>query len=399
MGSNIYFISIIVYDTLYDVEIVISNTVFTKSPARLDFQCYGFQGHTCIIIKDCVFSNIRHLYGSSLANVNMKNCKHAAKESLIKFSNCTFTDSVLKPDLGEALVDVNIEADPHMYTQSISKLRVHIISCKFYNIKTGSLISVSYNFKDDIRYTHVVNVVCEEMTFDSIKLQHNSYAIYAQTVALILISVNFSHIDCDDTSAIITTVFFATLWFRDYIEMFACTATDTAIIAEFMYITEFTVVNFTANNFQMLTHTQDYVGADPALTLTPMMLLPCIFQYTSLKNLDEKFKNGNKLNYSIIFVSNNIKTLSSYKYSITYCGWVKRAAFTQTRPNLVNRNVIHYINDSLEYKKFFKDICFCDKKYQKSGLPGFNCSIDELQLAFFIQVKLLSFTLLSLCCL
>ena len=375
MGSNIHFISIIVYDALYDIEIVISNTVFTESPA-IDFQCYGFQGHTSVIIKDCIFTNIRHFYGSSLANINMKNCKHKG-EGLIKFSNCSFSDSKSKQELGEALVNVNIEADSD--TQKSSNLRVHIISCKFYNIKTGSLISVLYDFTGNMRYTHFVYVVCEETTFDYIQLQNYSYAIYAQRLVLSLISVNFSHVDCDDTSAIISTVISATLWFWDYIEMFACTAANTAIIAEFIYITEFTVVNFTANNFPMLTHNQDYL-ADLTLALTPMMLLPCIFQYASYKNqnLDEKFKNGNELNYSIFFISNNIETLSLYKYSIRYCGWAERAAFTQTRPKLVNQNVIHYINDSLEYNTILKDICSCDEKYQKPGLPGFNCSTDEL---------------------
>ena len=373
MGSSIHFISIIVYDGLYDIEIVISNTVFTKSPA-IDFQCYGFQGHTSVIIKDCVFTNLRHFYGSSLANINMKNCKHEAKESLLEFSNCSFSNSMLRPDLGEALVDVDIEADSN--TLERSNLRVYIISCKFYNIKTGSLISVLYDFNGDMGYTHFVHVVCEETTFDHIQLQNNSYAIYAQRLVLTLRSVNFSHVNCDDTSAIISTMIFATLQFQDYIEMFACAADDTAIIAELMYISEFTVVNFTANNFPILIHTQGHLYL--RLTLTPTMLVPCIFQYTSFKNLDERFKNGNKLNYSIFFISNNIETLSFYRYSITYCGWAEYAAFTQTRPKLVNQNVIHYINDSLEHNIIHKKICLCDEKYQKPGLPGFNCSTDGL---------------------
>ena len=380
MGTNIYFISITVYDALYDIKIAISETTFINFPA-IDFQCYGFQGYTFIIIKDCIFTKMNKLYGSSLANINMNNCmnKYDTKENLFEFSNCSFTDSVLKPK--EALVDVFIKADSTIPRSFTSRLRVFIISCRFYNIKNGPLISVIYIYDNigDMGYTHFVYVVCEETTFDSITLEKNSYAIYAHRTVLTLISVIFSHVDCDDTSTIISAVVATRLWFRDYIEMLACTAADAAIIAEYMYIVEFTVVNFTANDFAMLTHSED-LGADPALTLTPMMLLPCIFQYTGYfrENLDQRFQNGNKLNYAIYFISNNIESLSFYKYSITYCGWDELAAFTHTRPKVVNQNVIHYVNDSLEYDTIIKDICFCDKKYQQPGLLGFNCTIDEL---------------------
>ena len=376
MGTNIYFISIIAYDALYNIKIFISKTTFTNSPA-IDFQCYGFQGYTFIIIKDCTFTKISTFYGSSLANINMKNCKYETKDNLIEFSNCSFTDSVFKPE--EALVDVTIKAHSNTPVKR-SDLIVYIISCKFYNNKNGALISVKYTCTGVMGYVHYVYVVCEKTTFDSITLQNNSNAIYVLGGVLTLRSVNFSHVDCDETSAIISTVD-TTLWFRDYIEMLACTAASTAIIAEFMYIVEFTVVNFTANDFAILTHPQEYLGTDPALTLTPMMLLPCIFQYAIASfrdNLVKTFQIGNKLNYSIYFISNNIESLSSYKYSITYCGWAEGAAFTQTRPKVVNQNVIHYVNDSLEYNIIYKDICFCDEKYQQPGLLGFNCSIDEL---------------------
>ena len=377
LGTSIYFISINADYALYDIEIVISNTVFTKFPA-FNFQCYGFQGYSFIKIKDCIFTEISNFYGSSLININMKNCINKYETgslNLIILSNCTLTKSVLKPE--EALVNVTIKADSNIPRSFINKLRVIIKNCKFYNNKNGALISVIYSKSGVMGYTHYVYVVCEYTKFGSIILHNNSYAIYTQRAVLTLMSVTFNHVHCDDASAIIKTVNGA-LWFRTFVKMLSCTAAEAAIIAKCMFIGEFTVVIFTANNFAILTYSEEYYGTDPAQTLTPMMLLPCIFQYADVKNLDERFNSGDELNYSIIFISNNIESLSFYKYSITYCGWTGPAGFTHTRPKIVNQNVIHYINDSLEYDKIVKDICFCDKKYQEPGLPGFNCTLDKL---------------------
>ena len=376
-GTIIYFISINAYNALYDIEIVVLNTVFTKFPA-VDFQCHGFQGYTFIMIKDCIFTDISKFYGFNLVNINMKNCINKYETdslNLIKLNNCTLTESLLKPE--EALLDVTIEADSNIPRSFINKLRVIIQNCKFYYNKNGALISVIYSKSGVMGYTHFVYVVCENAIFDSVELNNNSYVIYTQRAVLTLISVTFNRVHCDDASAIIKAVKGA-LWFRRFVKMLSCTAAEAAIVAECMYIGEFTVVNFTANNFAILTYSEEYYGTDPAQTLTPMMLLPCIFQYASTKNLDKRFKSGDKLNYSIIFMSNNIESLSFYKYSITYCGWTKPAGFIHTRPKVVNQNVIHYINDSLEHDKIVKDICFCDKKYQEPGLPGFNCTLDKL---------------------
>ena len=107
------------------------------------------------------------------------------------------------------------------------------------------------------------------------------------------------------------------------------------------------------------------------------MLLPCVFQCTSASgNLDKKFQSGSKLNYSVLFISNNIGSLSYYDYCIIHCGWDRKAAFLNTHPSHINNNVIKYVNDSLEYwyTKIRKDICFCDNKSQSD----YDCFRTEI---------------------
>ena len=62
MSSILYFITIFASNALYDIEIVISNIVFTKFPA-IDFQCYGYHGYLFITVKDTIFTSITKLYG------------------------------------------------------------------------------------------------------------------------------------------------------------------------------------------------------------------------------------------------------------------------------------------------------------------------------------------------
>jgi len=374
-GSAIYFISINIYDALYGVKVIVSKTTFTKFPA-VSFQFYEFQGYTIIIIKDCIFTNTTEFYGSSIVSISMENStsKYENDINLIKFSNCIFTNNVFKSK--GALIYIYIKAEPdYKKTFILTMVRVYITSCRFYNNRNGGLIYSKLD-NEDMRLTHDVLVVFKNTTFSFITL--NYYAMYVERVNLLLKSVIFSHVNSDYEFPIIRTVS-SLLTFSYYVEMSACTAVETAIITKYMKIDEFTVVNFTANDFSILLESQEYINLDPAQVLTPMMLLPCIFQFYSYEgNLENKFQSGYKLNYSILFISNNIGSLSLYKYGITYCGWTEYSAFLHTRPETVFQNVIHYINDSLEYDKIHKDICFCDIKYQRPELPRFNCTIYKL---------------------
>ena len=377
MGSNVYFITIATKNALYDIRVVISKTIFTKSSA-IDYQCYGFQGHSTIKIKDSIFTNITELYGLSLVNVNTENCvneyKDNKKSNQVRFTNCSFINNVFTTE--EILLDINIEIDLKEILH-YSELQIYITSCTFHHNRNGGLISIEH-YKTGHGYGNCPIVVVTDTTFTYITLRESSYAIYMVSITLILHESVINHVNAYNESAIIKTeitlyLFPSIIYFENYLEMSECMVEETAIITEYVYIDEYTVVNFTANDFLALL--ENVYPNDPSQILTPLMLIPCIFQYTSKTGyLDTKFQTGIKLNYSILFINNNIKMLSYYRYCITHCGWATESAFLDTRADVINKNVIQYVNDSLEYYKVEKDICLCDNK-DKSG---YNCYQDDI---------------------
>ena len=380
MSSNVYFITIVLGYALYNIKVVISRTIFTKSSA-IDYQCYGFQGYSTIKIQDSIFTNITELYGLSLVNVNTENCvnenKSNKKSNKITFIDCSFVNNVFTT--GEILLNINVEIDLKEILY-YSGLRIYIIDCTFQFNQNGGLISVEY-FKTGEGHGYSPRVFVTGTTFSYITLRDCSNAIYMVSATLILHKSVINHVNAHNESSIIKkTQFFSyffpsSLHFTRYVEISECSVNQAAIIAEYVYIDEYTVVNFTANDFPILFEI-GYNSADPATILTPMMLIPCIFQYdtSSTEYLDTKFLTGSKLNYTIFFISNNIDLLSTYKYSISYCGWVEETAFLHIRASDINKNVIQYINDSLEYDKVRKEICFCDNK-DKSG---YDCYREDI---------------------
>ena len=359
MGSNIYLITIIVFDASYDIKIVLSNTTFVESPA-IDFQCNRFHGYSVIVIQDCIFANVTDFFDSNFVNINIKNSINGynnSKTNQIKFVACSFANNT-----NGDLLNIYIEA---YLTQILllTKIEIYIINCIFHHNNNGELISVIYS-KRGTGFIFWPTVILLNTSISFTSLKQKSYVIFVKRTDLFLQKSVIKHINVDETSAIIRTKF-SSLHFQGYVEISSCVAENVALISKFVYIDEFTVVNFTANNFSALIMSEKYSGTDPAEILTPMMLLPCIFQYTSKGgNLDKRFQSGSKLNYSIFFIRNNIEKISYYEYSLIHCGWDEHAAFLNTRSSIINKIVIHYINDTLEHNimRIRKNICFCDKK-------------------------------------
>ena len=323
MGSNAYLITVATYDALYDIKVVISKTIFTTSSA-IDYQCYEFQGYNTIEIQDCIFTNITELYGFSLVSVNTENCINEyngnEKYNQVRFIDCSFLNNAFTTE--EILLNVYVEIDLKEILY-YSGLQIYIKRCTFQHIKNGGLISVEY-YKTGKGYGSSPRVVVTDTTFTFITLRESSHVIYMVSVTLLLQRSAINHVNAYNESAIIKTeltlfLFPSSLHFKGYVEMSACTVEKIAIMTEYVYIDEYTVVNFTANDFPVLLG--DVYLNDPSEILTPMMLIPCIFQYTSRTGyLDIKFQTGSKLNYSIFFINNNIEKLSYYRYCITHCG-------------------------------------------------------------------------------
>ena len=355
-----HFITIFASHALYDIDIAISNTVFTKFPA-IDFQCYEFQGHLFITVKDTNFTNIINLYNYNLVNFIAENCvteyNGSGNTSLIQFINCSFINNTFTT--GESLLDIKVEVQLKEILH-FSTLQVFFTGCTFQDNKNSQLVSTVY-YKIGHGHGDDPTIMFLNTLFTFITLREDSFMIYVDKVTLFFKNVVINHVNAYNESAIIAAKL-SDLHFQKYVEMSACTIDSvSAIIAECMYIDEYSVVNFTANSMKALLNW--YSDQYNFEAITPMMLSPCIFQYTSKRgNLDSKFQSGNALNYSIFFIYNNIGYFSHYRYAIFHCGWIGKAAFLYTRASVINKKVIQYINDSLEYERIPKRICSCDSK-------------------------------------
>ena len=168
--SKLFLIAL--YMTL--IKVVISKSVFTKSPA-IDYECYEFQGYSIITIQDCIFTNITNLYGLNLISLNTENCVNRYKgnkeRNQVNPINCSFINNMFLTR--EILLYIFVEIEIVHY----SALKIYIKGCKFEQNKNSTLISIEYyNYGE--RHAKSPSVVVTGTNFTFITLRDSSYAIY-----------------------------------------------------------------------------------------------------------------------------------------------------------------------------------------------------------------------------
>ena len=179
------------------------------------------------------------------------------------------------------------------------------------------------------------------------------------------------------------------LYLYGYIEISNCTAksimhsyTDTN-----MFINEGILLNIMNNRI-------DGIMFDTKKNF-PRLDHPCFIQYVSSicknnESLDKEFREGKKLNYSIIF-NGNIAEMIYYLDRTIYCQWLPSAAFREVDPKTVNERYVHLINQSSDLvMKDHQSLCLCNVSSPK-GQP--NCYTDELESVYPGQTIVVYFEL------
>jgi len=186
---------------------------------------------------------------------------------------------------------------------------------------------ISYNtdFQGSLIYTNTIKFEIEQIRVTSnIGFDTDSYILYAEE---------------------------SYLQFNSYNEIFNNTLT-AVIIALSLHVQEDTVINITLNTGSA------FIYCYPQSTF--YLSLTCPIQYVSIKgNLDKEFQRGDKLNYSLIFHSNDMLISN---HPIVHCIWNANSAFATTRPALVNKRFIAYnfSNDDED-----NAICLCNTNKPK----------------------------------
>jgi len=112
----------------------------------------------------------------------------------------------------------------------------------------------------------------------------------------------------------------------------------------------------------------------------------CFVQYKSdQENLDAQFQLGHSINYSILFIKNNILSKVT-NASLMHCSWDKDAAFLTSNPIRINQHFIHYDNFTLVQKSKSRIICLCQNMQT-------NCHQEEKGPFYPGQLVQFSFTL------
>ena len=128
---------------------------------------------------------------------------------------------------------------------------------------------------------------------------------------------------------------------------------------------EYTNISFTQNSFAQ----PIFIDVDDDnYKMNPLRL----FQYTSLRNTSEIPTS----HYNIVFNNNRgppkiTDIPSSVNYYTSHCRWLPNTVFYGYHPKIVNQQIIHIYNQTLELNHNTK-MCYC------SQVGVYNCSIDTL---------------------
>ena len=187
---------------------------------------------------------------------------------------------------------------------------------------------------------------------------------------------DFQNFEVTLNGSIVISVYFAsilsfdsaTVYFRGVIDFsFNNCAKIITLKSQHSYITvvEYTNISFTQNSFAR----PIFIDVDDNnYKMNPL----CLFQYTSLRNTSEIPTS----HYNIVFNNNSgppkiTDIPSSINYYTSHCRWLPNTVFYGFHPKIVNQQIIHIYNQTLELNYNTK-MCYC------SQVGVYNCSIDTL---------------------
>ena len=150
------------------------------------------------------------------------------------------------------------------------------------------------------------------------------------------------------------------IMFKQYVE-FSMITTTWCIVIDYIKVDENTLVNFTRNRalgmFTLPNQKRLYTLYEQKMQNNFL----CVFQFVSRKgNLDERFYQGEKFNYSILFEHNKGTILSSTKYAFHHCGWVHDSAFTLANSKDVNQQYIRFNENNFSKTTDIKQTSMCN---------------------------------------
>ena len=367
------------YQEMYTVHLLVSHTSFqSRTNVRFilirfftcscNFSALNFIQFDNLEITNNIAQMFNHKTGMiyivySLCSLEppSPNCtKPFSLLNTVKFSNSVVSSNTITNKGGMVLYVISM-------TGNVSFLQ--FVNTTFNN-NTNMLIILMEQYSIHVTDYYPLNIAMTNVTISSL-LGDNIISSLGTKLSLIG-PVVFNSVTINGSLFEIINV---KLYLFGYIEISNCTAkqimhsyTDTN-----MFINEGTLLNITNNRI-------DGIMFDTKRRF-PRLDHPCFIQYVSNNNinnesLDKEFRQGEKLNYSIIFNSNTAEMIYYLDRTI-YCQWLPNAAFREVDPKKVNERFVHLTNQSSDLvMKDHQSLCLCNVSSPR-GQP--NCYTDELE--------------------
>jgi len=135
-------------------------------------------------------------------------------------------------------------------------------------------------------------------------------------------------------------------------------------VIEYIIVEENILVNFTANKVLGMFTVPNQKRLFTLYEQNMQTQFLCMFQYISEQgNLDQRFYQGGRFNYSILFKHNKGTKLVSKKYTLQHCSWVYDSAFTLANSKEVNQQFIHFDKNTFSKTTDTKKTCLCKNNY------------------------------------
>ena len=298
-------IELMMYQASYQVEFEIYSSNITQSKIKELFRAVLTDYHSgdLIHIRNCT---ITHISAERIFTfVNRISSPSKSIHHFVQFTACNFFHNVIESDAIKVL-----SGTIHMNLQN----------CIFKNNTAYSVLSYGSRTVNSLVISNTIfsDITCISPLVDLL------YVVLQLRSPLIFTQVNISRDD-----PIISV--HSDVEFYNYIEFSNSITTGKIFIEHFKFmrdtekyftINENTLINVSSNIYKTPTTTDDI-----KFSFYP----PCYFQFTSDRgNLDDEFKNGSPLNYSIVI--SNDSSADYLEQAMIHCYWLPGSAFNTTSP-------------------------------------------------------------------
>jgi len=330
-----------------NVKIEITDTLFrTRMPLYVNSSTSN--GVNFIYISKVNFTMQQSNVGKKAISINVlnKGKKSYQMSCMIQFTHCYFS----KIDYTEHLIFIVTTQKDYGY------FKMKISNCSFHHNYYGNVLT-AVAATTSLMKSKVFITIANTTIFG---VKCDKHVIYVENAHLLLQRTTFDGINSNRT---LVEAPYSVVTFDQHVR-FLLNRAVWCLIVNHIAITEHTIVNFASNYVTAMFTRPSAVRLFTLYEQSVQTQFQCLFQYVSMNggDLDERFHQGEVLNYSIMFESNKGYKLATSRFALAHCGWILSRGFKTTNSQLVNQKFIRYKNNRFTGKNdtTLNTLCLCE---------------------------------------